>query len=49
MKNYKVTVLKDRNDPRSKMVVNITAHSASEARQIALSMYGVNGKVIAVV
>ncbi|WP_234775584.1 hypothetical protein [Paraburkholderia tropica] len=49
MTNYKVTVLRDRNNPGSKMVVNILANSPHEAREQALSMYGANGKVIAVV
>lgn len=49
MKNYRVTVLTDRNDPRSKMIVNLGASSVSEARQLALSMYGIKGKVISVV
>lgn len=48
MTNYKVTVLRDRNNPSSKMVVNILANSPSEAREQALSMYGVNGTVISV-
>ncbi|WP_373377339.1 hypothetical protein [Cupriavidus nantongensis] len=49
MKNFKVTVLTDKTNDRSKMVVNILANSASEARQKALAMYGVKGRVVAVV
>lgn len=49
IKNYRVTVLTRRNDPRTKLVVNILASSRVEARQLALSMYGVEGRVVAVV
>lgn len=49
MTNYKVTVLRDRNDPGTKMTVNILANSEHEARQKALASYGAKGSVIAVI
>lgn len=48
MTNYKVTVLRDRTDPRTKTIVNILANSEREARQKALASYGIKGSVIAV-
>ncbi len=49
MKNFRVMVLRDRNNPSSKMIVNIQATSRSEARQKALMMYGPQGRVVSVV
>lgn len=48
MTNFRVTLLKTHVDYQSKMIVNILAHSASEARQKAKSMYPY-GSIIAVV
>ena len=48
MDNFRVTLLKTRGDYQSKMVVNILAHSTSEARQKAKFMYPY-GSIIAVV
>lgn len=48
MANFRVTLLKTRGDYQSKMVVNILAHSTSEARQKAKFMYPY-GSIIAVV
>ena len=38
MSNYRITILKAKGDYGSKMLVNILAHSVSEARQKAKSM-----------
>ena len=48
MTNFRVTLLKTRGDYQSKMVVNILAHSTSEARQKAKFMYPYSS-IIAVV
>ena len=48
MSNFRITLLRNRGDSKSMMVVNILAHSVSEARQKAKAMYPM-GSVIAVV
>lgn len=48
MTNYRITLLKTKGDYQSKLLVNILAHSVSEARQKVKAMYPM-GSVIAVV
>lgn len=48
MKNFRVQLLKNKNDAGSRMIINILANSASEAKQKTLSMYGVNCKIISI-
>jgi hypothetical protein len=49
MKSFRVTVLRDRSNPASQLVFNVRATSMHEARQRALAMYGIKGRVVAVV